>query len=57
MPCDDHSFHVKVLESTESFLICVHLWLCIVSYDWSNSMPIWLCCNDVIHSVHKELTL
>ena len=38
----------KLLRSAESFLIICYT----ASYDWNNSMPIWLCYNYLIHSVH-----
>ena len=37
-------------------IVNIHLWLCAASHDWGNSMPIWLHCNYVIHSVHKEIS-
>ena len=49
-------FVQKFLGSTESFLIYTYGF--VQCHDWSNSMgPIRLCCNYVIHSIHKEITL
>ena len=44
----------KFLENAKSPLIIL-LWLQPASHDYMNSVPIWLHCNDVIHSVHKKL--
>ena len=56
MSHDDYSFCAKnfweVLSQSYT-----HLWLQAASYDWINSAPIWFNCNDLIHSVHKQITL
>ena len=53
---NDHSFRAKIVRK-HRMIANIHLWLCTTSYDWSNSMPIWLSCNYVIHSVYNEITL
>ena len=40
--------------SQYAILIIIHLSLHAISNNWSNSMPIRLHCNYVIHSVYKE---
>ena len=50
---DDYSLCTKHFwEMLNHFNIC--LWLCAESYDCSNSIPIWLHCNYVIHDLYKE---
>ena len=53
---DDHSFHV-IIFGEHKVILNIRLWLCAASYDWSNSMPIRLHYNYIIHSVHKKITL
>ena len=38
-------------------IIYVYLWLQAVPYDCTNIAYVWLHCNDIIHNVHKEITL
>ena len=38
-------------------IICVYLWFQAVPYNCTNITSIWLHCNDLIYSVHKEITL
>ena len=53
MSSDDSSFYSKKLGSA----MYIHIWLRAVSYGQMNSLHIWLHCDDVIHSVHKQNTL
>ena len=51
---DDYSFSPKLFGKCWNILN-IHLWLCAASHDWSNSMPVRLRNNYVIHSVHKVI--
>ena len=51
---DDHSFGEKYSWEALSY-VNIYLWLHTASYDWSNIWPIWLHCNYIIHSAHKEI--
>ena len=53
---DDHFFLTRKFRKHWDILI-IHLWLCAVPHDWSNSVTIRLHCNYLIHSLHKEITL
>ena len=37
--------------------VYVYLWLRAAPYNYTNTASIWLHGNDLIHSVHKEITL
>ena len=55
MSHDDHSFCAINLGSVESFLVHTYGFVQHHMCYWKNSFPIWLYCNTVIHSVHREL--
>ena len=47
----------KKIEKCLVIFIYMHLWLWAAKYDYIKIVSIWLHCNDLIHSVHKEITL
>ena len=51
--------HVMNFDFTQKNLVIVYvyLWLQAVPYDCANILSIQLHFNDLIHSVHKEITL
>ena len=53
----NHSFQVTILGSTESFLKYAYGFMQHHTYNWNNSTPTQLRCNNAIHSVHKGITL
>ena len=54
------SFRINNFGSPKSFLallkIIICIWLWEASYDWINDTHIWVHCNDVIHSIQKQIT-
>ena len=56
MSCDKHSLCANC-SWKHRVIPNITLWLFTASYEWSNSISIWLHCNYSIHSAHKEITL
>ena len=54
---DDCSFAQKSFENDKSFLMCIYrACMALGSFIWLDEQH-WLHCDDVIHSIHKEITL